>query len=83
MKKIVLYTMDRCPYCKNAKELLKKRGFTYEEILLSMDDDAAWDALTLKSGMKTVPVIYAGDQLIGGFTDLKRQDDLDRLESLK
>jgi len=75
--------MDYCPYCERAKALLKQRGISYEEIKLSMDDDAAWDALTKRSGMKTAPQIFHNDQLIGGYTELAALDGKDQLKSIK
>jgi glutaredoxin 3 len=83
LKKITIYTMERCPFCKNAKSLLTQRGLPFEEILLSMQDDAAWESLEKKSGMKTVPVIYANQELIGGYTELKALDDQNQLAPLK
>ena len=48
-----------------------------------MDDDAAWDALEKKTGMKTMPQILHGEALIGGFSDLAAIDQKDQLASLK
>jgi glutaredoxin len=48
-----------------------------------MDDDAQWDELEKKSGMKTMPQIFHGDRLIGGFQDLSTLDQKDQLGSLK
>lgn len=82
-KKVRLYTMKVCPYCIRAKELLKRRGIEFEEILVSEDDDAAWDRLYQMSGMQTVPQIWAGEKLIGGYTDLAALDAQDQLASIK
>jgi glutaredoxin 3 len=83
MPKVVVYTANPCPFCSRAKALLKERGIAYEEIHLDYDDEPAWDALTKKSGLMTVPQIFADDRLIGGFTDLAALDQRDRLVSLK
>ncbi len=82
MAKVKMYTMDYCPFCVRAKALLKQRGVEFEEIKLADDDDAAWDALSKKSGMKTVPQIFNGDQLIGGYTDLAALDQKTQLKDL-
>lgn len=83
-KKIVMYSMTTCPHCVRAKELLKARGVDCEEILIGMDDDAAWAMLYKKSGgMKTVPQIYCDEKIIGGYPELAALDKADRLESLR
>ncbi|MGZ3686909.1 MAG: glutaredoxin 3 [Bdellovibrionota bacterium] len=83
MAKIVVYTTEYCPYCVRAKGLLKQRGIPFEEKLIDEDDDATWDMLRKKSGMMTVPQIYADDKVIGGYTDLAALDAKDQLESLR
>ena len=75
--------MKTCPYCISAKRLLDSRNVPFEEILVDYDDDAMWEAMEKRSGMKTVPQIYHNDQLIGGFPELQRQDGIDKLDSLK
>jgi glutaredoxin 3 len=83
MAKVTVYTMDYCPFCERAKGLLKQRGVAYEEIRVPMDDDAQWEALEKKTGMKTMPQILHGDKVIGGFNDLSGLDQKDQLASLK
>ncbi len=81
--KVTVYTMEYCPFCLRAKELLKRRGIDFKEILVPMDDDAQWDELEKKSGMKTMPQIFHEDRLIGGFQHLSALDQKDQLASLK
>ena len=83
MAKVTVYTMDHCPFCERAKALLKQRGVEYAEIRVPMDDDAQWEALEKKTGMKTMPQIMNGETLIGGFNDLDAIDKKDQLASLK
>jgi glutaredoxin 3 len=80
--KVKVYTMSYCPYCTRAKQLLSKRGIQFEEIMVGEDDDAQWDALYKLSGMRTMPQIFNGDQLIGGYTELAALDQKDQLKSL-
>jgi glutaredoxin 3 len=81
--KVTVYTMDYCPYCERAKALLKQRGIAFEEVRVPEDDDAQWEALEKKSGMKTMPQIWAGSRLIGGYNELALEDRKDQLSSLK
>jgi glutaredoxin 3 len=83
MGSLTIYTMQQCPYCEAAKGLLKSRDIAFEEIKLSQSDDAAWESLYRRSRMKTVPQIFAGERLIGGFSDLAALDKEDGLRSLK
>ena len=78
-----VYTMDYCPYCERAKALLKQRGIAFEEIRVDSDDDAQWEELHRRSGMRTMPQIYRDDQLVGGFQELSALDQKDQLSSLK
>ena len=83
MANVTLYTMNYCPFCERAKSLFKQKGISFKEILLEEEDDAAWDALYKKSGMKTMPQIFDGERLIGGYNQLAELDAKDGLSSLK
>lgn len=80
---VKIYTMEFCPYCVRAKDLMKRRGVKFEEVLVPTDDEAQWSALEKRSGMKTMPQIFAGEQLIGGYSELSELDQKDQLASLK
>ena len=82
MKKIIVYTAPSCPYCVRAKDLLKRRNISYEEVALSWDNISAWRELEKKSGMKTVPQIFLEDKCLGGFTELSALDQSGELEKL-
>lgn len=69
--KAIVYTKDMCPYCEQAKLLLRSRGIEYEERNVSRD----WtreQLLEAVPGARTVPQIFLDDQLIGGFTELRQ-----------
>lgn len=82
MKKVTLYSLENCPYCEKAKSLLRARGIDYQEIKVDRGNASEVQALVQKSGMRTFPQIFSGEQLIGGYSEL---DELDRnggIESL-
>lgn len=81
--KITVYSLRVCPYCDWAKVLLKQRGFDFEEILMDDWSDEQWEAQRQRNHMKTAPQIYAGDRLIGGYSDLEALDRKDHLQSLR
>ena len=81
MAKIVMYTTQYCPYCVQAKALLRHKGVAFDEIDVGNDDDLR-NQMIEASGRRTVPQIFINDSPIGGFEDLRyldEQGDLDRL----
>jgi len=76
-----VYTKDYCPYCTMAKKLLEGRGISYEEIEIKEPQEMM--DLVAKSGMRTVPQIFHGEKLIGGYDQLAELDKKDALGSLK
>jgi len=83
MKKITVYSMQNCPYCVKAKNLLTQRGLNYDVIMIDEWSDDEWDSFVKKSGMKTVPQIYVDGKLIGGYNQLAEVDANDQLASWK
>lgn len=81
MKPVKIYTKTYCPYCVKAKNLLEKKKITFEEINIESDADFA-QKLFAKTGFRTVPQIFIGEQCIGGCDDmyaLEAEGSLDRL----
>lgn len=72
--KVTIYSKDNCPFCVRAKMLLEKKGFEYEEIDVLIGDNRQQLIERVKSitgfEPKTVPQIFFGHDLIGGFDDL-------------
>ena len=81
MKHVIMYTTDICPYCRNAKVLLDKRGISYDEINLARDPDGRAE-LTQKTGMYTFPQIVIDGETLGGFQELLAADKSGRLSEL-
>jgi glutaredoxin 3 len=71
--KVTVYTTKICPYCVRAKSLLAKRGVAFDEVDVSNDTEKrTW--LVQKTGQKTVPQIFIGDDSIGGSDQLAALD---------
>lgn len=64
-----LYSKDSCSFCLRAKVLLEKAGVPFEFIDLTGDIDAQIE-LSKLTGRMTMPQIFVGDELIGGYEDL-------------
>jgi len=77
---VIVYTTSTCPYCNAAKELLRRKGVTFREIDVS--DDAEFGALIRRTGWKTVPQIFIGDRMIGGYRELSNLEAEGKLDAL-
>lgn len=82
MAKIDVFTTDYCPYCTRAKDLLTKKGVTFQEIDVTHDPQGRTDLVIRSQGRKTVPQIFINDQHIGGYDDLYALDAQGKLDSL-
>ncbi|MFA6600302.1 MAG: glutaredoxin 3 [Candidatus Omnitrophota bacterium] len=80
-KAVRIYTKQVCPYCRRAKELLKSKEVAFEEVDVS-EDQAKRDELAAKTGMATVPLIFIGDQFVGGSDDLQELEDSGKLDGM-
>jgi glutaredoxin 3 len=70
--KILVYSSMLCPYCFEAKKLLKKLNLNFEEVLVDNDPKIKSQMIKLSKGRTTVPQVFFGENHIGGYDDLKR-----------
>ena len=70
---VKMYTREYCSFCYAAKNLLTRRGITYEEVLLSGEASLAQEMRDLTGGI-TVPQILINGKAIGGYTELVDMD---------
>jgi glutaredoxin 3 len=82
MAKIVIYTIDWCPYCVAAKRLLSSKGVAFEEINLTGKPVERAKLRDMSGGRTTVPQIFIGDTHVGGCDDLYALDGAGRLAPL-
>ena len=72
MTTAVVWSRDQCPYCDQAKALLKMKGIEFEERNVSKD----WTKEQLLEAVptaRTVPQIVLDGELIGGFNELRKK----------
>ena len=67
---IAIFTKPGCPYCAKAKQLLRDKGLSFEEIVLGQD--ATIVSVRAVSGRATVPQVFIGGKHIGGSDDLEK-----------
>jgi glutaredoxin len=68
--KATVWSKYHCPYCDQAKALLKQKGYIITEKKIG-DGYTKEELLEAVPTARTVPQIFIGEQLIGGFTELK------------
>jgi glutaredoxin 3 len=69
---ITIYTKDGCSYCIRALKLIK---IALDVNCIQIDltnNPEQHERVKTKTGMKTVPVIFVGECLIGGFDALEK-----------
>lgn len=71
MTQAVIWSRYHCPYCDQAKALLKSKDITFEEKKIG-DGYTKEELLEAVPTARTVPQIFIDDKLIGGFTELKQ-----------
>ena len=70
---ITVYSKNNCPYCVQAKNLLKSRGVAFEEINIEEKPEAR--EFILAEGHRTLPQIYQDGKILvaGGYMGLAKQ----------
>ena len=69
--KAVIWSKDPCPFCDQAKALLTQRGIEFEEKKIGHGYSRE-QLLEAVPNARTVPQIFLDDELIGGFTELRK-----------
>ncbi len=74
MQSVKMYTTAVCPYCVQAKRVLKSKGVEHiEEIRVDANPDERVKMMEL-TGRRTVPQIFIGSTHVGGCDDLMALD---------
>jgi glutaredoxin 3 len=82
MPPVEIYTTPFCPYCLDAKALLKKKNVAFTEIDVSRDRDLRRRMTERANGRTTVPQIFIGATHVGGCDDLYALDGTGGLDPL-
>jgi glutaredoxin 3 len=78
---VTMYTTSWCPYCDRARRLLASKGVSYQEFDVELAPDKRAE-MHSRSGRRTVPQIFIGDQHVGGSDDLQALEASGRLDAL-
>jgi glutaredoxin len=77
----VIYSKPNCSFCVKAKALLDSKNIQYQEHILDIGQtkipaESYFTVEQLKAlvpNVRTVPQIFFGDILVGGFTELQKK----------
>lgn len=83
MATVQIYTTTVCPYCVQAKMLLKNKGVEFNEINMQTVSAEERQALAEKTNnYRTVPQIFIGDTFIGGYDQLAKLEREGKLDTM-
>ena len=82
MPPVEIYTTRYCPYCIQAKALLKRKGVDFDEIDVGQDWERRSEMVERAHGRMTVPQIFIGATHVGGCDDLYDLDHEGKLDPL-
>jgi glutaredoxin 3 len=71
---VKIYTTGTCPYCIQAKALLKQRGVSELEEIRVDQISGERETMMQITGRRTVPQIFIGSTHVGGCDDLVALD---------
>lgn len=74
---ITVYSTPTCPWCKKAKEWLKKNKYEFEDINV-VEEDKARDKMIEISGQMGVPVIDVDGKVLIGFDETKLKEAIEK-----
>ena len=82
LQAVTMYSTLVCPYCQQAKALLKQRGVeTIADVRVDLDPAQRAKMIEL-TGRRTVPQIFIGATWVGGCDDLVALDQRGELAPL-
>jgi glutaredoxin 3 len=82
MVAVDIYTLQLCPYCQDAKELLSSKGVAFREIDAGGDKTARQEMIARTNGRRTYPQIFIGTTHVGGCDDLYALEQAGKLDAL-
>ena len=80
----MMFSKTYCPFCKQAKDFLFKKGiqnFAVLELDQFPEGEEIMRALRKKTGQATVPNIFINNEHVGGHSDLLAADKTGDLEA--
>jgi glutaredoxin len=63
----IIKSVYYCPWCESAEDFIKERGYESSVLVLPREELLP---IAAKAKMHSVPIIYHGSKLIGGYEQL-------------
>lgn len=85
MKKVLIYTLNYCPFCQKAIDFLKNKEIPYENIDITYDEEEMTKKIAQIFNIKdeiTFPQIIIGKDNIGGYDNITELEKNGKLEEL-
>lgn len=81
MRPVTVYTDEICTLCHSVENLLNVRDIPYEKVMINPGSDEH-EALAARSGLKSLPQVYIGSLLLGGYQETLAADQAGMLTDL-
>ena len=81
MRPVTVYTDAICTLCHSVENLLNVREIPYEKVMVEEGTDA-YDELVRRTGMKSLPQVFIGSLLLGGYQETLAADQAGMLADL-
>jgi glutaredoxin 3 len=78
---VIMYVKFWCPYCTRARELLKSKNVSVQEIDIDAQPEQR-EEMIRRSGRRTAPQIFIGERHIGGSDELQELEEAGGLDPL-
>jgi glutaredoxin 3 len=77
-----MYSTSWCGFCERARDLLRRKGVAFREILLDEMPQERDNMMRRSGGRRSVPQIFIGDRHVGGYDELAQLDRAGELDQL-
>jgi glutaredoxin 3 len=81
MRKVTIYSSDVCTLCNSVENLLNVRDIPYEKVMIHEDSDEHAE-LKERTGVTTLPQVFVGSMLLGGYQETLAADQSGMLADL-
>ncbi|MDP2711453.1 MAG: glutaredoxin domain-containing protein [Solirubrobacteraceae bacterium] len=81
MRPVTVYSDEICTLCHSVENLLNVREIPYEKVMVEEGTDA-YDQLVRRTGVKSLPQVFVGSLLLGGYQETLAADQAGMLADL-